>query len=368
MRLLVLVAVALAAALVPVPADVVERWYSQGVYPVIQRALTPASSLVPLALLDVASVGLLLAALTFVVRHWRLHGARMAAIEAAFRVVRSAALVFLLFICLWGLNYRRTPIEQKVDYDGARVTPGAIVRFGELAVARVNALEASADRRSDGAAGLTGLEAAFDAAQRALGAQQGRTARPAPPKRSIYTWYLVNAGIDGMMNPFFLEIILNPEILPMERPFSLAHEWAHLAGYADESEANFVAWLTCARAGASGEYSGWLEALRYTLSAVPRAERTRLQAQLAPAVQEDLRAIAMRLGRADPVVSGVARSVYDSYLKSQGVKDGIASYGAVLRLMVGTSFENGWVPRLRGCTRRPIDQDAGRNICSSGVA
>ena len=33
-----------------------------------------------------------------------------------------------------------------------------------------------------------------------------------------------------------------------ERPFVIAHEWAHLAGYADESEANFVAWLTCRRA------------------------------------------------------------------------------------------------------------------------
>ena len=347
LRLLVLVAIALSAALVPMPPDLVERWYSQGAYPVIQRALTPASSLLPVALLDIASVGLLLAALTFVVRRWRLHGGRRAAMEAAFHVVWSAAVVLLLFTCLWGLNYRRIPIEQKVDYDASRVTPGAIVRFGELAVARVNALEASAERRTGGAAGLAALEAAFDAAQRALGARQGRTATPAAPKRSIYTWYLVRAGIDGMMNPFFLEIILNPEILPIERPFSLAHEWAHLAGYADESEANFVAWLTCARAGASGEYSGWLEALRYTLSAVPRAERTRLQMQLAPAVQDDLRAIAVRLGRADPVVSGVARSVYDSYLKSQGVKEGIASYGAMLRLMVGTSFENGWVPRLR---------------------
>jgi hypothetical protein len=157
----------------------------------------------------------------------------------------------------------------------------------------------------------------------------------------------VNAGIDGVMNPFFLEIILNPEILPMERPFSVAHEWAHLAGYADESEANFVAWLTCARADANGQYSGWLEALRYTMGGLPRAERTRLQQQLMPAVEDDLRAINERLGRADPVVSGMARNVYDAYLKSQGVNEGIASYGAMLRLLVGTAFENGWVPRRR---------------------
>ena len=37
-----------------------------------------------------------------------------------------------------------------------------------------------------------------------------------------------------------------------------AHEWAHLAGYADESEASFVGWLTCVRADEAAQYSAWL--------------------------------------------------------------------------------------------------------------
>ena len=32
-----------------------------------------------------------------------------------------------------------------------------------------------------------------------------------------------------------------PDLLPFERPFVLAHEWAHLAGHADEAEASAVA-------------------------------------------------------------------------------------------------------------------------------
>jgi hypothetical protein len=64
-------------------------------------------------------------------------------------------------------------------------------------------------------------------------------------------------------------------------------------------------------------------------------------------VNADLRAIAERMGRIDPAVSGFARNVYDSYLRSQGVEEGIASYGAMLRLMTGTSFDQGWTPRLR---------------------
>ena len=50
-----------------------------------------------------------------------------------------------------------------------------------------------------------------------------------------------------MTDPFFLETLLAPDLLDVERPFVIAHEWGHLAGYADESEANFIAWLACRR-------------------------------------------------------------------------------------------------------------------------
>lgn len=335
---------AVAAALVPLPPAAVERWYSRGIYPVVQSVLTPASSIVPFALFDIASIALVVAWIVFVVRRWRARGAKAGLAAAGLSLVTGASILYLVFLGLWGLNYRRVPLEEKLAYDPARVTREEIRRLANLAVERVNALQPAATSADRGAS--PALARAFDDVQLRLGAP--RAARWAPPKRSLLSWYLLEAGIDGMMNPFFLEIILNPGILPVERPFSLAHEWAHLAGYADESEANFVAWLTCAGSDAGGQYSGWLEAFRYAASALPPDDRRALQRRLAPAVVVDLRAIDQRLGRADPAISGLARSVYDSYLRSQGVEEGIASYGAMLRLMIGTTFENGWVPRLKG--------------------
>lgn len=340
---IVLAATALAAAFVPLPSAAVERWYSRGVYPVLQHALTPVSSAVPVALLDVALAAAIIAWLVFVARSWRNQGVSAATRAAAMSIVSAASILYLVFLAVWGLNYRRLPLEAKLAYEPSRVTRDATFRFGEVAVARVNALEI--ERGEAHGANRAALEAAFTRAQQHIGAT--RTAVAAPPKHSIVSWYLRRAGIDGMMNPFFLEIILNPDVLPVEHPFSLAHEWAHLAGYANESEANFVAWLTCAGADAAGQYSGWLEAYRYTVVSLPRDDRRALQQRLAPGVLADLRAINERLGRADPKVSGFARSVYDSYLRAQGVDEGIASYGAMLRLMVGTTFENGWIPRLR---------------------
>lgn len=340
---LVLAAAALAAAVVPLRADLVEAWYSRSFYLRVQPAITAASSVAPVALLDVAAVCAALALVTLVARRWRQRGGAAALRALVLTVVAGASIVYLVFLALWGLNYRRVPLERKLAYDPARVTREGIVRLGETAVEQVNLLEPG--KVAAGAADRAGLEQAFADTQRRMGA--ARLARPAAPKRSLLSWYLRAAGIDGMMNPLFLEIILNPDVLAVERPFAVAHEWAHLAGYADESEANFLAWLTCVAGDATSQYSGWLEAYRYAAAALPREDRRALQQRLAPGVIADLAAINVRLGRADPAVSGFARNVYDSYLKSQGVEEGIASYGAMLRLMVGTTFENGWVPRRR---------------------
>ena len=54
---LLAVGLALAAGLAPMNARFIERWYSTGVYPVIERGLTPVSNLVPFAFLDILAVG-----------------------------------------------------------------------------------------------------------------------------------------------------------------------------------------------------------------------------------------------------------------------------------------------------------------------
>jgi uncharacterized protein DUF3810 len=188
------------------------------------------------------------------------------------------------------------------------------------------------------------LERSFAEAQRMLGAP--RIAVTGVPKRSLLTMYFRRAAIDGMTDPFFLEIIVNPDVLPVERPFVLAHEWAHLAGYADESEANFVAWLTCIRGDAVAKYSGWMAAYAHASAALPREDRRAL-APLDPGPRDDLRAIAARYDRSSPIVRHAARDVYDRYLRANRVAEGIASYDAVVRLMLGTNFETGWTPKVR---------------------
>lgn len=344
MRLLRLAVVLLAliAALAPIPRGAVERVYSQGIYLKLQGVVTPASSTTSVAWLDCAVILLLVSVALSLRRGVRRGGARAALRRFVTIAIVGSALIYLWFLATWGLNYRRVPLEKKLSYDASRIGRDSAYALAKVAVGEMNRLGANSPRL-EGDPGR--LAEALAGVERMLGAV--RPARTAPPKRSMLQWYFRKAGIDGMTDPFFLEIIVNPDLLPFERPFTLAHEWAHLAGYADESEANFVAWLACVRGTPEARYSGWLSAYEQLSAVLPPADRRTLRASLAPLVVADLGAIRERLARASPRVSTAARNVYDGYLRANRVEEGIASYGAVVRLMLGSTFEAGWTPVLR---------------------
>ena len=151
-----------------------------------------------------------------------------------------------------------------------------------------------------------------------------------------------------MVDPFALEVLANPDLLPIERPFVAAHEWAHLAGYADESEANFVGWLTCLRAGSAAQYSGWMYLYWQLAGEVSAPTRRRLADALAPGPRADIDAVVQRIERGQlPALRRSSWLVYDQYLKANRVEAGVRSYGLVVTLILRAKFDEGWVPVRR---------------------
>jgi hypothetical protein len=190
------------------------------------------------------------------------------------------------------------------------------------------------------------LAPAFRHAQQDLAATWH--AEPGRPKRSLLNFYFARVSVDGMTNPFFLETLANQNLLPFERAATVAHEWSHLAGYADESEANFLGWLICMRGPRSAQYSGWLSLYGTVMNSLRRRDREEISTALADGPRTDLRAIAQRIQtQTIPGASRAAYAVYDQYLKANRVESGVRSYSEVLRLLLGTRFEEDGTPVLR---------------------
>ena len=335
------VAAALAGAVLPLPPGAVERWYSQALYPRLQQGITPLTNRAPIALLDLTIVITLALLVALVARRIRRAGFVRGFLSGMLTLATIVASVYVAFLVLWGLNYRRLPLEERLQFDAARVTQQAATALAHEAVQSANALYVDARQ----AASEQALWDAFVRVHPGVGITW--IPRAAVPKRSLLQVYFRRAAIDGMTDPFFLEIILNPDLLPFERPFVLAHEWAHLSGHADEAEASYVAWLACMNADPAARYSAWLAVYAHVTGGLPRDDRRALAAALAEGPREDLRAAAARNARAAPALTRVARESYDVYLRANRVDEGIGSYEGVVRLILGTSGDGGRSPRLR---------------------
>jgi hypothetical protein len=336
---LVSVFFALVLALTPVPAWVVDQFYSRAVYPTIQSWLTTATNLVPFAVLDFILIAGVFLTARRVVKLWsvlRQEGVLEAAWEGACRFVRAAALLTVFFMLVWGLNYRRLPIDTAMA--GATAPPPTVAAL-EAILSDANVL-ASRLRGPAAKAKLNDFRAVEAELAEPMNAALEHIGRPAlevwaRPKHSlVLTPFFITTGVDGMIDPLMLETIVNPDLLPFERPFVLAHEWAHLSGIGDEAEASAVGWLACMKGSPPLAYSASLYLIMEARAAMPVEARTAVNARLDAGVRSDLEVIADRLKRENPRMQRAATRVYEQFLRVNRVGDGTLNDDRALALIL----------------------------------
>jgi hypothetical protein len=335
-RRLVVLLMAVGAAFLPVPRWAVERWYSNGFYAVVQPVITFTSNTSRLALLDVVWIGVTVVFLTLVARDLWTGSKLRAAAQIVTRTATWGATLYLAFVVLWGFNYRRERLAERLPFDANAVTPAAALRLAATSVDRLNALNSSA--HAEGWPTATTIDPSLAGAFDRVTAQLGAALRVVAgrPKHSLLDWYFRRAGVSGMTDPFLLETLVAGDLLPFERPSVIAHEWGHLAGIADEGEANAVGWFVCLQASPANQYSGWLFMYEEVIRALPAAERATFESSLGAGPRADLRAIHDRIAASvSPAISSAGWRVYDSYLKANRIEAGTRSYDEVLRLALG---------------------------------
>lgn len=335
-----IIAAAVAVALLPPGASTVERFYAKGVYPHLQALTTSVSNRVPIALIDVAIV--VFAGVAISIWIWSIRLARnKRSIRPAGRgfvwTLTLAALVYLWFLGAWGFNYARQPIETRIAYDASRVTPQHVRALAEYAIAQANRTHAAAH-----AAGFPAIDEAPQPLINALHDVERELGRPRPtvmahPKQSLLSPFFRAASVSGMLAPFFLETLVNPDLTGPERPSLLAHEWAHLSGYGPEDEASFVGLLAALRAGPAAEYSAWLDIAMTAANQLQPVTQQLVFEKLAEGPRRDRLAIYRRvMGSRVESIDRAAWSTYDQMLRSQGVDEGVQSYSRVVELLLGT--------------------------------
>ena len=314
-------------------------FYAERCYPVIAKGLSWCASLFSFSLEELVVLGFVGVIIFVLVRAVRKREGFLRWLGKSARVVMWLVVWFYVG---WGINYFRTPLldrmgVQRETYDGEDLS-----RFLEVYTEALNgAVEEAVSQELECCPGATLEEAVKDYYASVLpGAGYAGLFGWQHVKRPLLNKLYSSVGVLGFMGPFFCEAQVNLELLEIQRPFTVAHELAHLTGVTSEAEANYWAFLFCRQSGCPAvRYSGWLGLLRYVSASarevLSEEEYAAWEAGLAERVKADCAAIdehwaARRVG----LVADAQHCLMDSYLKSNGLSAGAGDYMGVVELLM----------------------------------
>lgn len=339
----------------------VEGVYARHVYPVVALAASTLTGALPFSVAELlvgAGLLALVAAAVRLGRRWRRSrvpaGGRAAALaRAGARLVLIAGVVVLAFDVLWGFNYDREPVATILAYDVAPAGAEELDRLTADLLAESEALRTALPEDAGGVLRLVdGHRGAMARAPRGYASGDPRRL-PLPtvagrPKLVLFSPILSYLGISGIFVPFTGEASVNGTLPDWEIPFTASHELAHQRGFAREDEANYVGYLACrSHPDRDFRYSGAFSAALYALSALAPADRAaygRLRGSLGDPLRRDLAAAAAWRRRYESRLGDVEERVNDTYLRTQGQREGVRSYGRMVDLMLAERRERSHAP------------------------
>ncbi|MBR1592105.1 MAG: DUF3810 domain-containing protein [Ruminococcus sp.] len=162
-----------------------------------------------------------------------------------------------------------------------------------------------------------------------------------------FSYFMSQSNLLGMYFPFSMEANYNDDMVRTNLPEVLCHEYAHLKGFIQEDEANFISFIaTCGSDDPQVQYSGYLEALEYVHNQIYK-NKISSGYELTDKISENVRNDWFKFLPENyweenekkeiiktETVNSVSTAASDASLKINGVEDGIESYSRMVNLLL----------------------------------
>ncbi|NLM76047.1 MAG: DUF3810 domain-containing protein [Clostridiaceae bacterium] len=329
-----------------------EKYYSRKIYPFIMQPISRFTGLFPFS---VAEIAVILIVFYFI---YQLVSAIIKSIrrrkwvfiinflsKAAF----AASIYIFLQTILWGINYERITFAENA---GIIVEKYSVDELEELCKELINNANSMREKVTEDENGIMCVDGGFKSlARRAhLGYEEAQKKYPflsgkyGKPKPVILSKLMSHSNIIGIYTGITGEANIDTDIPDMELPSTIMHELAHQRGFANEDEANFIAYVTCLHhPDIDFQYSGTILALQYSMNALYRTESERyfkLIEFYSPKLLNDFMDQKKYWDQYQGTIKKVANSINDTFLKINGVKDGVQSYGRMVDLLLAEARSN----------------------------
>ena len=266
------------------------------------------------------------------------------AVRMALTVLCVGLSVYAGFCLLWGVFYGADSFQDK---SGLKVRGGTVAELTALTECFAREVSAAGDqvqRDENGCFAVPRSEIFAEAMSAYDGVVQVFDCLKKPavmPKAFVSSRGMSYLDFSGFYFPFTGEANLNDESPAAYLPANICHEMAHQQGIATEQECNFVAIMAATSAdSAAYRYAGYLMGYVHLSNALYRVDQAAWQTirdSLPDTVRADLRQNSAYWARFDGLVNTAATKVYDGFLKSNGLTDGVQNYGTVVDLLLAYS-------------------------------
>ncbi|HUR11437.1 MAG TPA: DUF3810 domain-containing protein [Flavitalea sp.] len=321
----------------------VEKYYSNGLYPVIGQLQRLIFGWIPVSIGDLIYAAAFIYLLTAVyrliktIRHKKFN--RQFFFLKTRKWITIILAIYVLFNFLWGLNYNRMGIASQLQIEPRKYSKEELVTVVQLIINKLNTLEEASHATLPELKKKRLLFENAISAFSTLSKEDGSFTYSFPAvKPSLYSYLGNYLGFTGYYNPFTGEAQVNTTVPLFLQPFTTCHEIGHQLGYAKESEANFVSFLSNrVSANPAFRYSLYFDLYGYARRYIFMADTALLRSfdqQLLPAVRSDYRTLKKFIDNHANPVEVVIDKLYGQYLRANEQPSGRLSYNEVIGWLI----------------------------------
>lgn len=322
----------------------IEKYYSHLCYPVISNIYRKLAGWIPFSLGDLIYIlfVLLIFRFLYIVIRDQFDDVR----KYLFSIGATLSILHFLFYANWGLNYYRTPLNEKLEMTNKSYTLEHLEQYTEKLIFELNEIHLKiTHNRKQKIAVPHKRKEMHNLAVKAYQKLQKQLPlfiyKNPSVKHSLLSTPLTYMGFSGYFNPFTGEAQVNSKIPRSSYAFTTCHEMAHQIGYAAENEANFIAYLATTHSdNLHFQYAGKLTALKYVFSELSARSPLFYEAQLQhihSGIFDDLNDSRRFWQSHKNPLEPWFKKIYGSFLKANKQKGGMQSYGYMVRLLLNYS-------------------------------
>lgn len=311
-----------------------EELYSRTIFPGIRNLIDLSISRLPFPTVYIFVGTVILVISFFIYQFLQKEGWKEKLGFSIRSLFNGLGVLVFFFLVLWGFNYQRVPIFEQIGMKPVPLSMEQVQAELELTRNILNQLRYNIEEDTVAIETIIPypeLEKMVRANMRENLYLLGLNFTGEPRTKQFYpAGFMRRMGILGIYFPYTGESYIDPTLHPLEKPFTIAHEMAHSYGVTDEGEANFIAWVICSNSDDPLlQYSGQLRLLRYQMNDLYRMSREHygdFLKTLPRGIRNDLISIQEANEKIKPFNLEISRKSNDLFLRTQGVKAGVASY------------------------------------------